>query len=122
MEVGGQMHSTVRGAMAGVVGGSMASSGQVARADAQTCASDSYQIQLLAARVADCADKAEAALAQLAWLELQNWQSPAGRAYRAALLLHSGSLRRNRDAFRDATAAVLRHAGEVMLAPGPAGY
>lgn len=122
MGVGGQMGSTGKGTMADAIGGAMASSGEGAPADTRTCASDSYRIELLAARVAACADRAEAALAELAWLELQSWQSPAGRAYRTALGLHAGSLRRNRDAFRDAAAIVLRHAREVTLSPGPAGY
>lgn len=113
---------------AGVVTGMMASArdggvtGAVTAADAGFCTSRSYEVQLLAARVLACADRADAALAQLAYLELQSWQSPAGRAYRTALSLQGASLRRSRNSLQDAAEAVLRHARNVMLSPGRPGY
>ena len=85
----------------------------VTAADALECASRSYEVQQFAARVARCADEADAVLAALARLELQSWQSPAGRAYRLALSLHAAALRRSRDALLDAVAVVLRHARNV---------
>lgn len=74
-----------------------------------------YEVQQLAARVARCADEADAVLASLARLELETWQSPAGRAYRASVSLQAASLRRSRDGLLDAAAAVLRHARNVTL-------
>lgn len=101
---------------------SVASPGTVLPADAAACASRSYEVQQLAGRVASCAEQADAALGRLARLELQAWQSPAGRAYRTALSLQAASLRRSRDALQDAVAAVRRHAQNVALAPGRPGY
>ena len=85
----------------------------VTAADALTCASRSYEVQQLAARVSQCADEADRVLAALARLELHTWQSPAGRAYRLALSLHAAALRRSRDSLLDAVAVVLRHARNV---------
>jgi uncharacterized protein YukE len=85
----------------------------VTAADALQCASRSYEVQQLAGRVAGCADEADAVLAALARLELQTWQSPAGRAYRLALSLHAAALRRSRDSLLEAAAVVLRHARNV---------
>jgi uncharacterized protein YukE len=87
-------------------------------ADSLACASRTYEVQQLAARVARCADEADAVLASLARLELQSWQSPAGRAYRSTVALQAASLRRSRDALLDAAAAVLRHARNVTLSAG----
>ncbi len=85
----------------------------VTAADALACTSRSFEVQQLAARIARCADETDAVLAALARLELQTWQSPAGRAYRLALSLHAAALRRSRDALLDAAAVVLRHARNV---------
>ena len=90
--------------------------------DAAACASRSYEVQQLAARVASCAEQAGAVLAGLGRLELQDWQSPAGRAYRNTLSLQAASLRRARDALADAQAVVLRHAQQVTLSSGRPGY
>ena len=91
-------------------------------ADALACASRSYEVQLLAGRLAACADRADTVLSQLVRLELQGWQSPAGRAYRSALSLQAASLRRSRDALQEAAAVTLRHARNVALSPGPGGH
>ena len=119
---------TVTGAMTGPAGGARGGAGggagpdvPVAAADAAACASRSFEVQQLAARVAACADQADAALSQLARLELQDWQSPAGRAYRASLSLHAASLRRSRNALQDAAAVVFRHARNVILSSGRPG-
>jgi hypothetical protein len=90
-------------------------------ADFLACASRTYEVQQLAARVVRCADEADAVLAGLARLELQTWQSPAGRAYRVSVSLQAASLRRSRDALLDAAAAVLRHAQSVTLSAGGPG-
>ncbi len=80
-----------------------------------------YEVQQLAARVAACADNTDAVLARLASVELRNWQSPAGRAYRTALSLQAASLRRSRTALQEAVAVVLRHAQGVVQSPGRPG-
>lgn len=95
-------------------------SGSLTAADT-ACASRSYEVQQLAARVAACVDQADAVLSQLARLELQSWQSPAGRAYRTTLSLHAASLRRGRNTLQDAVAVVLRHAQNVVLSSGRPG-
>lgn len=102
-------------------GRTSATAGTLTAADAGACASRGYEIQQLAARVAACADRADAALAQLVALELQTWQSPAGRAYRTALSLQAAALRRGRNTLEDAVPAVLRHARNVMSSPGSPG-
>jgi hypothetical protein len=97
-------------------------SGTLTAADATACASRSYEVQQLAATVASCADQAGAALAALSQLELQGWQSPAGRAYRTTLSLQAAALRRARDGLQDAAAVVLRHAQNVTLSSGRPGF
>lgn len=92
--------------------------GPVLASDAAACASRSYEIQQLAARVAACAGNADAVLARLASVELRAWQSPAGRAYRAALSLQAASLRRSRRALEESVAVVLRHAQNVAQSQG----
>ena len=94
----------------------------VLASDAVACASRSYEVQQLAARVAACADHTDAVLARLVSVELQSWQSPAGRAYRTALSLQAASLRRSRTALQEAVAVVLRHAQNVALSPGRPGH
>ncbi|MGY2744600.1 hypothetical protein [Arthrobacter sp. UYCu723] len=96
-------------------------SGNLTAADALACASRSYEVQQLAARLAACADQADAVLSQLVRLELQGWQSPAGRAYRTALSLQAASLRRSRNVLQDAVAVLLRHAQNVVLSSGRRG-
>jgi hypothetical protein len=115
---------TTRSAMTGAVTGAAtgAGTGSGTAADAAACASRSYEVQQLAARLAVCADQADAALSDLARLELQSWQSPAGRAYRTALSLQAAALRRSRNDLQDASAVVRRHAQNVALASGRPGY
>ena len=103
-------------------GGSGATAGTFPASDAAACASRSYEVQQLAARVAACAEDTDAVLARLVCVELHGWQSPAGRAYRTALSLHAASLRRGRTTLEEAVAAVLRHARNVALSPGRPGY
>ena len=71
--------------------------------------------------MAACADDADAVLARLAGVEMRNWQSPAGRAYRTALSLQAASLRRSRTALQEAVTLVLRHARNVAQSPGRPG-
>ncbi len=71
----------------------------------------------LAARVARCADEADAALSRLGQVQMGQWQSPAGRAYRRALAVHVTDLRRARDALQEASVMV-RHQAAVAAGPG----
>lgn len=113
------------GGMSGSISSSVtydnASAGVLRAADAAACASRGYEVQQLAARVAACADQADAALARLSGVEMGTWESPAGRAYRTALSLQAASLRRSRAALQEASVAVLRHAQSVMLSAGRPG-
>lgn len=97
-------------------------SGTLTAADAAACASRSFEVQQLAGRVARCAEQADAVLAGLGRLELQAWQSPAGRAYRSTLSLQAASLRRARDGLLEAVAVVRAHAQQVALSSGRPGY
>ncbi|MEC5180478.1 hypothetical protein [Arthrobacter sp. CG_A4] len=119
------MTTGMGGSVTGSMGGSLASasaSASAAASDAAACVSRSYEVRQLAARAARCADQADAVLSQLARLELQTWQSPAGRAYRITLSLHAASLRRGRNTLQDAVAVVLRHAQNVVLSSGRPGF
>lgn len=102
-------------------GGSGAAAGTLQASDAAACASRSHEVQQLAARVAACAEHTDAVLARLVLVELQGWQSPAGRAYRTAVSLQAASLRRGRTTLQEGVAAVLRHARNVALSPGRPG-
>ena len=102
--------------------GAGAPAGAGLASDAAACASRSYEVQQLAARVAACVDHADAVLAQLVRVELQGWQSPAGRAYRTSVSLQAAALARSRTALQEAVAAVLRHAQNVAVSPGRPGY
>jgi hypothetical protein len=102
-------------------GGGGASADSVLASDAAACASRSFEVQQLAARVAACADHTDSVLAGLVRMELQGWQSPAGRAYRTAVSLQAAALRRNRAALQEAAAAVRRHAQNVAVSAGRPG-
>ena len=90
-------------------------------ADMGACMVRSYEIQQLAARVASCASRAEQVLAGFWEIQLLDWQSPAGRAYRDSVALQAVSLGRARERLEDATAAVSRHAHAVSASGTPAG-
>ncbi|HEX9225822.1 MAG TPA: hypothetical protein VF885_04075 [Arthrobacter sp.] len=97
------------------------SAGALLASDAAACASRGHEVQQLAARTAACVDHVDAVLARLVTVELQSWQSPAGRAYRTSLSVQAASLRHSRTALQEAVAVVLRHAQNVMLSPGRPG-
>lgn len=87
--------------------------------DSQRCISRGAEIQKLGWRMSVCADQADAVLAKLAQLQLEQWESPAGRAYRTTLAFQAASLRSGRDALREAATATLRHAQNVASKPQP---
>lgn len=90
-------------------------------ADMNTCGSPSYEVQQLAARVASCAGRVEKVLAGFWEIQLLDWQSPAGRAYRDSVALQAAALGRARERLDDAAAAVSRHAHAVSASGTPAG-
>ncbi|WAH95326.1 hypothetical protein [Arthrobacter sp. MMS18-M83] len=81
--------------------------------DSQQCVSRGAEVRQLGWRMAACADRADAVLAKLAQLQLDRWESPAGRAYRTTVALQAASLRKGRDALREAAAVTLRHSQNV---------
>lgn len=89
--------------------------------DPQECVSRGHAVQQLAWRMAGCADRVDAVLAALSRLQLEQWQSPAGRAYRTTIALQAASLRRARETLEEAAALVLRHSQNVVVS-GQAGF
>jgi ABC-type amino acid transport substrate-binding protein len=84
------------------------------------------EVQDLAGRVAVCADRVARVIAGFREIQLLEWQSPAGRAYRDSVALQEVQLGRARVVIEDAVAAVGRYAQEVASAPAaeaaPAGH
>ncbi|VXA96422.1 Uncharacterized domain protein [Arthrobacter sp. 9AX] len=74
------------------------------------------QVQQLAQRVAVCVGRGEEVLDGFRDIQLLQWESPAGRAYRDAVLLQSAALRRALEALIEAKAAVERHSQETLTA------
>lgn len=89
---------------------------QLAGAELQQDRLRAAQVEQLAARVASCIDRGEEVLAGFREIQLQEWESPAGRAYRDTVSLQSAALRRALDALVEAKAAVKRHARETFTA------
>ncbi|WP_104139417.1 hypothetical protein [Arthrobacter sp. ZGTC131] len=87
----------------------------VTAADAAACSSRSFEVQLLAGRVEACAARLDEVLARLSRLQLAEWQSPAGRAYRESAGRHAAALRRAGEQMDSAAASVRRHAHNVSL-------
>lgn len=90
-------------------------SASVTAADAAACSSRSFEVQLLAGRVEACAAQLEDVLLRLSRLQLSDWQSPAGRAYRESAGLQAAALRRAGEQMDSAAASVRRHANNVSL-------
>jgi hypothetical protein len=74
------------------------------------------QVMQLAERVAVCVGRSEQVLNSFRDIQLLQWESPAGRAYRDAVLLQSAALRRALEALIEAKAAVERHSQETFTA------
>lgn len=81
--------------------------------DADACATRSYEVQQLAGRVAACADRVDALLARFRQVQLLEWKSPAGTAYRTTVALQAAALGRARERLHLAAMAVFRHAQGV---------
>ena len=66
--------------------------------------------------MAVCVVRGEQVLDSFRDIQLLQWESPAGRAYRDAVLLQSAALRRALEALIEARAAVERHSQETFTA------
>lgn len=74
------------------------------------------QVDQLAARVAACVTRGEEVLAGFSHIQLLQWESPAGRAYRDTVSLQAAALRRSLESLIEARAAVERHSQATMVA------
>lgn len=72
-----------------------------------------YEVRHLAARVDACLGRVERVLAGFREIQLLNWQSPAGQAYRHSVALQEVALGRARVRLEDARSAVTRCAQDV---------
>ena len=70
----------------------------------------------LAGRLASCVARVEEVIAGLREIQLVDWQSPAGQAYRNTVARQGGALRQASDCLAEARAAVARHAQESVSA------
>jgi hypothetical protein len=100
--------------------GTTAMSASVTAADAAACSSRSFEVQLLAGRVEACAEQIEAVQARLSQLQLMDWRSPAGLAYRSRLRVQAVALGGAREKVLAAALAVRRHAVHVAESALPA--
>lgn len=62
-----------------------------------------------------CVDQVDVVLASLRRAQVDDWLSPAGRAYRTTLALHASALMRARESLEAAVAVVLRHSQNVSV-------
>ncbi len=76
------------------------------------------EVQHLAGRVAVCEGQVDTVLARFREIQMLDWQSPAGRAYRVSVALQEVALGRALARLEDARLAVNRHAQEVGLSSG----
>lgn len=76
-----------------------------------------YELQNLAARAAACCGRVERVMASFREIQLLDWQSPAGRAYRNSVALQEVALGRARAVLEDAVAVLNRHAQDGASAP-----
>ncbi|WP_310166685.1 hypothetical protein [Arthrobacter sp. BE255] len=94
----------------------------VTAADMAACMSRSYEVQQLAGGVDLCLARVEKVLAGFREIQLLDWQSPAGRAYRNSVALQEVALGKARVRLEEALASVRRHAQAVAASAGnPAG-
>ncbi|WP_043430146.1 hypothetical protein [Arthrobacter sp. FB24] len=90
-------------------------SGSITAADANTCGSRSFEVQQMAWRVAGFAHRLDTSLLAFRRVQLSEWQSPAGEAYRTAISLQAAALSRARERLMAAYEAVLRHSQQVSV-------
>lgn len=90
-------------------------SGSITAADANTCGSRTFEVQQLAWRVAALAHSLDSSMLAFRRVQLSEWQSPAGQAYRNAVSLQAAALGRAREQLMAAYEAVLRHSQQVSV-------
>lgn len=90
-------------------------SGSITAADADACGSRSFEVQQLAWRVAECAHSLDTLMLRFRQVQLTEWQSPAGQAYRTAVSLQAAALSRARERLFAASDAVRRHSQQVSV-------
>lgn len=90
----------------------------VTAADMAACMSRGSEVQQLAGRVDLCLGRAERVLGDFRQIQLLDWQSPAGRAYRNSIALQEVALGTARVRLEDALASVRRHANAVGASAG----
>jgi hypothetical protein len=90
-------------------------SASITAADAAACSSRSFEVQLLAVQADGCAEQLGAVVARLSQLQLADWQSPAGMAYRTSIGLQAAALRRAKERMELAAQTIRRHARNVTL-------
>jgi len=95
-------------------------SASITAADAAACSSRTYEVQLLAGRMEACAEQVDAAQARLSQLQLMDWQSPAGLAYRSSLRVQAAALSGAREGVLAAALALRRHSVQVARSAVPA--
>ena len=83
--------------------------------DPLECASRGHEVQRLAWRANACVDQADTVLAALRRAQLEDWQSPAGRAYMVTVAVHASELQRARESLEAAAAAILRHSQSASV-------
>jgi hypothetical protein len=93
----------------------MEMSGSITAADANACGSRSFEVQQLAWRVADFANSLDTSMLRFRRVQMAEWQSPAGQAYRTAISLQAAALGRARERLMEASEAVLRHSQQVPV-------
>lgn len=77
-----------------------------------------YDVRRLGERAAWCSVRVERVIAGFREIQLLDWQSPAGRAYRNSVALQEVALGRSRLRLEDAVAAVNRCALDVGSSAG----
>ncbi|NWL31885.1 hypothetical protein [Paenarthrobacter nitroguajacolicus] len=83
--------------------------------DPLECASRSHEVQRLAWRMQACVDQVDQVLTSLRRAQVDDWLSPAGRAYRTTLALNASALMRARESVEASVAMVLRHSQNVSV-------
>ncbi|UZX05096.1 hypothetical protein F8G81_22735 [Arthrobacter sp. CDRTa11] len=96
-------------------------SSDTAAADMASRMARSHDIQQLAVRVERCTRRVEEVLAGFWKIQLLDWQSPAGRAYRDSVALQAAALGRTRGRLQEAAEAVNRHSRAVLICEAPPG-
>lgn len=86
-------------------------------ADLALMLSRQSEVANLTARLASCLGRVERVIADFRQIQLLDWQSPAGRAYRNYVAVQEVALGRARVQLEEAVSVVNRYAEEVASAP-----